>query len=339
MTSAQQSAGALPVPGQLIERARLGRSSVWVTRLELGCAPIGGLYAPVGEDDALETLQAAWDSGIRGYDTAPVYGAGLSERRVGAFLRTQPREAFTLTTKVGRLLIQGAGQSAQPHSLPVEAVYDFTANGVRRSLEGSLTRLGLERVDVALIHDPDEHYLQALEGAYPTLHELRASGVIGAIGVGMNQTEVLERFVRETDIDCVLVAGRYSLLDDRAAASLLPACAERGVGVIIGGVFNSGILADAEVGTHFDYKPANPELLDRALREITMAHGVPLPAAALQYPGRDPRVTTIAVGACSRTEVQDDVSCFMKPIPEQVWSNLEASGLLGWRSPGSELAP
>ena len=263
MTSAQQTAGALPVPGQLIERARLGRSSVWVTRLELGCAPIGGLYAPVGEDDALETLQAAWDSGVRGYDTAPVYGAGLSERRVGAFLRTQPREAFTLTTKVGRLLIQGAGQSAQPHSLPVEAVYDFTANGVRRSLEESLTRLGLERVDVALIHDPDEHYLQALEGAYPTLHELRASGVIGAIGVGMNQTEVLERFVRETDIDCVLVAGRYSLLDDRAAASLLPACAERGVGVIIGGVFNSGILADAEVGTHFDYKPANPELLDR----------------------------------------------------------------------------
>ena len=215
MTSAQQTPGALPVPGQLIERARLGRSSVWVTRLELGCAPIGGLYAPVGEDDALETLQAAWDSGIRGYDTAPVYGAGISERRVGAFLRTQPREAFTLTTKVGRLLVQGPGQSAQPHSPSVEAVYDFTADGVRRSLEESLTRLGLDRVDVALIHDPDEHYRQALEGAYPALHELRASGVIGAIGVGMNQAEVLESFVRETDIDCVLVAGRYSLLDDR----------------------------------------------------------------------------------------------------------------------------
>lgn len=341
MTSAQQTPGALPVPGQPIEQARLGRSSVWVTRLELGCAPIGGLYAPVREDDALETLQAAWDSGIRGYDTAPVYGAGLSERRVGAFLRTQPREAFTLTTKVGRLLVQRAGQSAQPPSPPVEAVYDFTADGVRRSLEESLSRLGLERVDVVLIHDPDDHYRQALEGAYPALHELRAAGVIGAIGVGMNQAKVLESFVRETDIDCVLVAGRYSLLDDRAAASLLPACAEHGVGVIVGGVFNSGILADAEVGTHFDYKPANPELLDRAraLREITMVHGVPLRAAALQYPGRDPRVTTIAVGARSRAEVQDDVNCFMRPIPQEVWSNLEASGLLGWKLPDSELAP
>ncbi len=326
-------------PGPPLESAQLGPSSVLVTRLELGCAAIGGLYAPVREEDALDALQAAWDSGIRAYDTAPVYGAGLSERRVGAFLRTQSREAFTLTTKVGRLLVPRTDQVAgAAWSDDLEAVFDFSAAGVHRSLEESLIRLGLERVDVALIHDPDEHYREALEGAYPALHHLRASGVVGAIGAGMNQTAMLERFVRETDIDCVLVAGRYSLLDDRAAASLLPICAERGVGVIIGGVFNSGILAEAGVGSYFDYKPASPQLLDRArrLREMTTPYGVPLPAAALQYPLRDPRVTTVAVGARSRAEVLDDVAYFTTPIPDALWSDLERSGLLGWEAPGVE---
>ncbi|HXW79327.1 MAG TPA: aldo/keto reductase, partial [Acidimicrobiales bacterium] len=204
---------------------------------------------------------------------------------------------------------------------------------IERSLEASLARLGLDRVDVALVHDPDNHYEQAREGAFPALRKLRAAGVIGAIGAGMNQSEMLERFVRETDVDCVLVAGRYSLLDDRATVSLLPACAEHGVGVLVGGVFNSGILARPEPGAYFDYRPANTRLLSRAqkLREVVRAHGVSLAAAAIQFPARDERVTTVAVGARSAAEVQQDIGHFTTLIPDALWSDLQSSGLLGWR--------
>jgi D-threo-aldose 1-dehydrogenase len=328
MSRGENVAGAAP-----IEWAQLGTTGVRVTRLGLGTAPMGGLYEPVSEDDARGALQVGWDSGMRFFDTAPLYGAGLSERRVGAFLRTQERNTFTLETKVGRLLVPADGGASPGDGGDLKPVFDFSADGARRSLEESLTRMGMDRVDVALIHDPDDHYPEALEGTYPALHELRAAGVIGAIGAGMNQVEMLERFVRETDIDCVLIAGRYTLLDDRAATSLLPACGERGVGVVIGGVFNSGILAEPGVGAHFNYQPASAELVARArkIRDITESHGVPLPAAAIQYPLRDPRVTTIAVGARSGAEAREDVAYFTRPIPEGLWSDLDASGLLGWR--------
>jgi D-threo-aldose 1-dehydrogenase len=334
------STGQTPAGPGAMERAQLGTSGVWVTRLELGCAPIGGLYAPVSDQDAEEALRAAWEGGIRAFDTAPIYGDGLSERRLGTFLRSQSRETFTVTTKVGRLLGSVSRRPAEggaPGQL--ERIIDYTAEGIKRSLEASLARMGLDRVDVALIHDPDEHWEQALDGAYPALHELRASGAIGAIGAGMNQSEMLERFVRETDIDCVLVAGRYSLLDDRAARSLLPACAAHGVGVIIGGVFNSGILAAPGAGARFDYRPASADLLSRVekLREIAAASGVPLPAVAIQYPRRDQRVTTIAVGARSAAEVREDVAHFATVIPDALWSDLQASGLLGWRTPRDDV--
>ena len=179
-----------------------------VTRFSLGGAPLGGLFSPVDDEDATATLEAAWQGGVRSFDTAPLYGHGLSEHRVGTFLATKPRDSFVLSTKVGRLLSDD------------EAVFDFSRDGVRASLEASLERLGLDRVDVALIHDPDDHFDEAIDLAYPALEELRTEGAVRAIGLGMNQAEMLERFVRDTDIDCVLVAGRYSLLDDRAASGL-----------------------------------------------------------------------------------------------------------------------
>jgi D-threo-aldose 1-dehydrogenase len=329
------SSGENPAVAGPFERAQLGRSGVWVTRLELGCAPIAGLYAPVSEDDAADTLQAAWDGGIRAFDTAPLYGSGLSESRLGAFLRSKDRETFTVTTKVGRLLASSGEGSSPGTAAPGLAATtpDYSAEGVERSLEASLARMGLDRVDVVLVHDPDNYYEQALYGAFPALHKLRAAGVIGAVGAGMNQSEMLERFVRDADIDCVLVAGRYTMLDDRAAASLLPACAERGVGVVVGGVFNSGILARPVPGAHFDYRPANTAELSRAqkLREVVMAHGVSLAAAAIQYPRRDKRVTAIAVGARSAAEVREDIAHYTTPIPDALWSDLQSSGLLGWR--------
>jgi D-threo-aldose 1-dehydrogenase len=278
-------------------------------RLGLGCAPLGGLYSPVSEDDARETLDRAWELGVRAFDTAPLYGSGLSEQRVGAALRERPRHQFTLSTKVGRLLRAG------------EPVFDFSYDGALRSLEESLERLGLDRVDLVLIHDPDDHADEAMAGAYPALERLRAEGVVGAIGVGMNQWEIPARFVRETDVDCVLLAGRYTLLDRSGERELLPLCAERNVDVIAAGVFNSGVLAG---DTHYDYAPAPPEVLERArkLAETCARHGVPLEAAAVQFPLRHPAVTRVLVGCRTAAEVEEDVRLAALDLPEELWADL-----------------
>jgi D-threo-aldose 1-dehydrogenase len=226
------------------------------------------------------------------------------------------------------------GETADPEgfadSPPARRVWDLSGDGVRRSLEESLERLGLDRVDILLLHDPDDHEREAYEQALPALIGLRDQGVVTAIGAGMNQAEMLTRFVRDLDIDVVLVAGRYSLLDQRALAELLPTCAARGTAVVVGGVFNSGLLADPRPGATFDYAPAPPELVDRAARlaEVCARHGTPLRAAALAFPFGHPAVTSVLVGARSAAEVQDAVACFEWPVPGELWADLVATGLL-----------
>lgn len=290
----------------------------------LGTGPLGGLFAPVSDEQAEQTLAAAWAAGIRYFDTAPHYGAGLAERRLGRFLRNLPGGAAqaVVSTKVGRVLVPGEGtEEGFPGRTGYVRVRDYSRDGVLRSLEDSLRRTGLDRFDLVLIHDPDDHWEQAAGQAYPALAELRDQGVVGAIGAGMNQAEMLTRFVRETDVDAVLVAGRYTLLDRTAARELLPECELRGVAVIVGGVFNSGVLAG---GTTFDYEAAPPEVLERVrgLRRICRSYGVPLPAAALRFPHRHPAVTTVLIGARSAGEVREDLDLAATAVPEGLWTEL-----------------
>lgn len=315
-------------------RVRLGRTSVEVTRFVLGCAPLAGLYQAVPEDQAAATLEQAWQLGVRAFDTAPHYGGGLSERRVGRFLAAQPAGSYVLSTKVGRLLAdQGDGDAPAPEfagEAPVVRVRDYSAQGVRRSLAESLERLGVGRVDIALVHDPEDHLDEALTGAFPALAALRDEGVIGAVGAGMNLCQPLERIVREADVDCVLVAGRYSLLDQSAGRSLLGACAERDVSVLAAGVFNGDVLANPRPGAHYDYLPASDEVIARArsIGEVCTAFGVPLAAAALHYPLRHPAVHALVVGARTAAEVREDIAYFSQPVPEELYHELVTRGLV-----------
>jgi len=316
-----------------VERRRLGRSGVEVTRFGLGCAPLAGLFEPVDDDQARAAMDAAWERGVRTFDTAPHYGAGLSERRVGAALRERPRDELVLCTKVGRLLVEEAPAAVEPQ-FPAEPrlrrVFDFSADGVRRSLEESLDRLGLDRVDVLHVHDPDDHLDQAIGEALPALVHLREEGVIGAVGAGMNHAAPLARIVREADVDCVLVAGRHTLLDQTAATELLPLCRDRGVGVIAAGVFNSGVLTDPDSAATFDYGPAPAEVLERAraIRATCRRHGVELAAAAIAFTLRHAAVACVLVGARSPAEVEADVAWFERAVPDELWRDLVAAGLL-----------
>lgn len=319
---------ASSAPSWIAERVPLGRSDVTVTRLGLGTAPLAGLFEVVTEDQAAAALEAAWATGVRYFDTAPHYGAGLAERRLGAFLASRPCGEFAVSTKVGRLLVPGDAAPGDEgfHGEPgLVRVRDYSAAGVYRSLAESLERSGLDSFDVVLIHDPDDHWEDAVTGAYPALARLRAEGAVRAIGVGMNQTAMLTRFVDETDVDCVLVAGRYSLLDRSAADDLLPLCGKRQVGVLVGGVFNSGVLADPAPGATYDYAPAPDEVLRRvlALAERCAAHGVPLAAAALSFPLRHPAVTGVVVGARNAREVAENAVHATTAIPEALWSELD----------------
>jgi D-threo-aldose 1-dehydrogenase len=314
-----------------LARRQLGKSRLRITELALGGAPIGNLFTAVDHDAAAATIDAAWSGGIRTFDTAPHYGLGLSERRLGAALARRPRSEYVISTKVGRLL-EDAPLGHDPEGFAVAArsrrVFDFSADGVRRSLESSLDRLGLDRVDIALIHDPDDHGAQALREAYPALEQLRAEGCVQAIGVGMNQTAMLRRFMIDTDVDVVLVAGRYSLLDQSAAVSLLPAALERGVGVIVGGVFNSGLLAAPAVGATYDYKAAPDALVARAqdLAALCARFGVPLRAAAARFPLRHPAVASVLIGARSAAEIADAIELRAIDIPAELWTALAESG-------------
>jgi D-threo-aldose 1-dehydrogenase len=312
---------------------RLGRSPVQVTELSFGGAVIGNLFTPVGDEDARAAVDAAWEGGIRTFDTAPHYGLGLAERRLGAALRDRPRADYVISTKVGRLLASApaggaAVRDSEGFAVPAALVrrFDYSADGVRRSLFASMERLGLDRVDIALIHDPDQHGEQAFREAYPALEKLRAEGVVGAIGAGMNQTEMLTRFVRETDVDVVLVAGRYSLLDRSAGLDLLPAALERGVSVTVGGVFNSGLLAAPAPGMTYEYATAPDSLVSRALalESACAEYGVPLRAAAARFPLTHPAVANVLIGARNAAEVRDALTLRSAAIPAALWDALAA---------------
>jgi D-threo-aldose 1-dehydrogenase len=292
-------------------------------RLGLGTAPLGGLYEAVDDGEADAVVNRAWELGLRLFDTAPLYGSGLAEQRLGRALRDRPPDEFVLSTKVGRLLRPGRADANFAGAPPLGPVFDFSYDATLRSLSESLERLGLDRVDVALIHDPDDHYEEAMAGAYPALERLRGESAVGAIGVGMNQSELLCRFARDGDFDCFLLAGRYTLLDRSGADELLPLCLERGIAVLAGGVFNSGVLAS---GATYDYAPAPPEVLSRArrLREMCASHGVPLEAAALQFPLRHPAVACVLAGCRSDVEVTEDVRLFQLELPEALWEELDA---------------
>lgn len=309
------------------ERRTLGRSGVPVTALSFGSAAIGGLYEPVA--DGAQTVRFALDQGMRYLDTAPHYGAGTAERVLGEALKDIPRGTYTISTKAGRLLRpRRPGEPPDDVGFPGEPPYkrewDFSADGIRRSLEASLERLDLERVDIVYLHDPDDHEDQVYAEAYPALARLRDEGVVRAIGAGMNQAEMLTRFVRRLDLDVVLCAGRHTLLDRSAEAELLPVCLERGTSVVIGGVFNSGLLAG---GTTYNYAPAPPEMLQRVerLREICLGHGVPLRAAAMRFPFEHPAVASVLTGCRTLAEVEDNTRLFGWDIPPTLWTELRAA--------------
>jgi D-threo-aldose 1-dehydrogenase len=332
-------------------RVPLGRTGLGVTRLALGGASIGGLFRYVETEDAIATVRHAWDLGVRTFDTAPLYGYGASERRFGAALADRPRDDFVLSTKVGRLVRDGSAISAAADvdrqtldgrddayyvvREPVRIVFDYSADGVRRSIEESLERLGLERIDIALIHDPDDHWREAIDGAWPALEQLRAEGIIRAVGAGMNQSAMLTRFVRETTMDVVLVAGRYTLLDQGALADLLPACQERGVAVLVGGVMNSGLLADPRPGATFNYAPASAAVIDRARRigELCARHDVPLRAAAMQFPMAHPAVASLVAGVRTAEHLNEYPRLLAHPIPAALWDELRAEGLIAPDAP------
>jgi len=321
----------------------LPRQDLSFTELGFGGAPIGNLGREVTADDAAGTMAASWHGGIRYFDTAPHYGLGLSERRMGEALRSRARDDFCLSTKVGRILepISNPRGLSDTEGFSVgrdhRRVWDFSRDGVRRSLDSSLQRLGLDRIDVALIHDPDNHWQEASSQAVPALVELRDQGVIRAIGVGMNQSSMAARFVRESDIDVVMIAGRYSLLDQTALADLLPAAQERGVGVIAAGIFNSGLLARAQPDRNatFDYAPAPPEMLDRvmAMAEICREFDTTLPAAAVHFVLAHPAVVSAVLGMRTAAETQRNLALHTVPPSHGFWEVLREKGLLHFSAP------
>lgn len=320
------------------DRMRLGSSTVEVTSFGLGTAPIGNLFTPVSDDTARSAIRTAWELGVRYFDTAPLYGHGLAEIRLGQALQGFPRDEIVVSTKVGRLL-RPASNDREPSVFcdtpPFEPVFAFEGDAIERSVEASLERMGLDRFDVLLVHDPDDHLDQAIEIALPRLAKMRADGRVGAVGAGMNQTAALERIVREADVDCVLLAGRYTLLEQTALDSLLPSCEERGVSVIAGGVFNSGLLADPRPGSTYDYEAAPAEQIERArgLERVCREAGSSLRSAALRFPLFHPAVACVLSGARSETEVRENVALFEARDAVEPWDALRRSGLVDPRSP------
>ncbi len=282
--------------------------------MALGGAPFGGLYDPMSADQVASVVDAAWAAGVRYFDTAPRYGNGVSERLLGAALQDKPRDEYVLSTKVGWILDGG------------RAVADFSAAGMRKSLEQSLDRLGLDRIDLAYLHDPDEYREQALREAHPALEQLRDDGVVGAIGLGVNWPAMPAWFIRRADIDAVLLAGRYTLLDSSAETELLPLCLEHGVAVVAAAVFNSGILADPSAGAKFDYRTATPGQLSRAqrLQSICRDFGVVLAAAALRFPLRHTAIASVLIGAATAEEISLDAELAAHPLPDELWEALRA---------------
>jgi D-threo-aldose 1-dehydrogenase len=315
-------------------RRAFGRSGVELSALGLGGTGVGGIFERNDDATGQATVQRAWDLGIRYFDTAPYYGHGASERRYGAVLRDKPRAQFVLSTKVGRMLVPGDDSAKPAHwqdGEPWRAVFDYSPEAVRRSLAMSRERLGIERFDIVYVHDAHDHVADALAGAEPELGRLRDAGELRAFGAGINWVAPCVELARCGDFDGFLIAGRYTLLDQSAADELFPICAQRDLGIVIGGPFNSGILATGAVpGAHYQYQPADAQILARVRRieAVCDAHGVPLPAAALQFPLAHPVVSSVLVGARSPHEIEANARHIAHPIPAAFWDALKAEDLL-----------
>lgn len=319
-----------------MNRRRVGTTDAQVTSLGLGGAALGNLFEAISDDVASATIGTAWEDGVRYFDTAPHYGLGLSEQRLGAYLADRPRGEYVISTKFGRLLVPNPRPTGMDPEFVVPDTmlrrWDFSADGVKRSLEQSLDRLGLDRVDIVFIHDPDDHWDDAVNAAFPALAELRDQGVVSAIGVGMNQGAMAADFVWNTDLDVVMLAGRYTLLDQSALGDVLPACIEHDVAVINVGVFNSGVLSSPDPGddSRYDYGPASTTLIERARRiaDVCRRHGTTLPCAAVQFGFSHPSVVSVAVGAGAPAQMTASAEFLNAEIPDDLWRELSAEGLI-----------
>lgn len=327
----------------------LGRTGISISTLGFGGAPLGDLYARLPDAPAIAAVAAAHAAGITMFDTSPLYGHGLSEHRIGTALRGIPRQSFMLSTKVGRWmnpLQRPIGSSGYIGGFPHQAVFDYSYDGALRSLEQSLLRLGLDHVDVLLIHDVDvwthgrdaieTRFREAMDGAYRALVRLREDGTIKAIGIGVNEADMCARFARNGDFDVMMLAGRYTLLEQDALDSFLPLALEKKIGVLIAGAFNSGILATGPVpGAHYNYKPAPPEILARVKRieAVCRTHDVALARAAMAFPLGHPAVSSVVLGAINPAEVRRNVEALAVTIPAALWSDLKSEGLLASHAP------
>ncbi|SIN76799.1 aldo/keto reductase [Vannielia litorea] len=308
-------------------------------RLSFGTGGLGGLYRPVGEAEAEAVLEAAWEAGIRYFDTAPHYGHGMAEHRLGRFLRG--REGWLLSTKAGRILTPDRDPPAVVNgfhsALPFRQRFDFTYDGIMRSVEDSYQRLGLNRIDILYVHDigdadagtdSAEHRAQLLDSGVRALEELKSSGTLGAVGLGVNTVEICEELIGRMPIDLILLAGRYTLLDRSATARLFPLAEAHGIRFVIGGVFNSGILATGPVeGAHYNYAPAPQDILDHVARleAVCAAHSAPLASAALQFPDRHPLVVSTLIGTGKVSSLTRNVAQFAADLPDALWSELEGA--------------
>ncbi|MFP3610769.1 aldo/keto reductase [Paraburkholderia sp. SIMBA_050] len=340
--------------GSKVGRRRgVARTALQVTGLGLGTAPLGGLYRDLSDEEAHATVAAAWDAGVRYFDTAPHYGNTKAEHRLGDALRRYPRGDYVLSTKVGRRFVPRTtpyeGKEGWQNPLPFEAIYDYTHDGILRSFEDSQQRLGIVDIDILLVHDigrathgdENPHYWRQLTegGGFRALDELRSAGAIKAVGLGVNEGAVILEAMAEFDIDCALLAGRYTLLEQTTLDDLLPACEKRGVSILLGGAFNSGILARGVEGDlKFNYGDAPRAVIERVarLQAVCREHGVPLAAAALQFPYAHPAVATVLTGARSADELRENAASFEQPIPAELWSALRDQGLLDHRAPAPE---
>jgi D-threo-aldose 1-dehydrogenase len=314
------------------------RNRITLTKLGLGCAQFGNLFRETSDEACTDAVIQSWDSGIRYFDVAPHYGLGLGERRLGKAIKSLPREEIVVSTKVGRVLVASpetaTEQDEQGFVVPanVKRVFDYSRDGIMRSFEDSLKRLDLDYVDILYLHDPDDHWESASTTGVQALIELRDQGVVKAIGAGMNQHEMLTKFVKQTDIDLVMLAGRFTLLEQGALTELLPAAMERNVGIVNVGVYNSGLLAKARPSqdAHYDYVQAPEEILARVngIADVCEEYGVTLPEAAIAYVQLHPAVISVVLGARNGAQAKDNVLRFGKQIPEDLWTDLSEKGLI-----------
>lgn len=333
------------------EERRLGRTDISITQMGFGGAPLGNMYEAFTDARAAETVDAAFEAGIRYFDTAPFYGHGLGEHRLGAALRNRAREDFVLSSKIGRVLVPADPRGIEPgvfrDTLPFEPRFDYGYDGTLRSFEDSLQRLGTNKIEIVLVHDIDvwtHHSREACDarleefmaGGYRALRELRDEGVIGAIGAGVNEWEICVTLAERGDFDCFLLAGRYTLLEQEALDRMLPLCEQRGIGIIIGGPLNTGILATGAVeGAYYNYAPAEPEILERVARieAVCRRHDAPLATVALQFPLHHPAVAGIIPGARAPEEITRNIDSFSRTVPAAVWAELKSEGLVRQDAP------